>query len=674
MSLATDGFRSQFPPSVINSTILINWEMTIDATEARTIGTGMPTRFKQRVLVLQGGGALGAYEAGAFRAFYDWLAMQTREDENIFDVIAGTSIGAINASIIISHVKEEKKKGESPDATKRSSKTTKACWEGAADALDEFWLNKIPSSPLTSSYWISSFWGKGQRSTFFPDKASEESARRYYAAKESIVLGSRSVFSPAMPIYDFKYFDPFNTWFRSTNQRLKTSLEEFVKNFPLKTVADKNEPRLLTVTVDVATGKAVTFDSYAEKTEFKDTRYENQNPVVIKYKKGLAVEHVLASASVPINFDYQWIPLEYNYDDLASNRPQAPTTDNNRFRPFWDGGIMSNTPLSELLKAHRTFWMGRIGEQKLKEYLWFRSDHTMSGPLSSEEQDMVPNLDVYMINVWPDEIDSKYLPHDYDITQARQNDITFGDKTRADQEVAEDITDYGNLARRIREKVLNSKDELIKSSLKIKASSAKDPKLLKDLQDKVDLLNGLEQEIDKILDEACNDNRSSESRERYEKYGDLLLGQFDVEKVVRVERQADKNAIFNMMLDFTNETIVEMRAEGRHDALQTIIKNSIDLINHLLDQEDDDGDGKAISEKEKERLNKQLHNLRGILFEALNTLGESTEDKEYNEALSKLKDYLHAYQQIVGLPQATTMMMTATPQTSSLKKLWVLRY
>lgn len=59
------------------------------------------TRFKQRVLVMQGGGALGAYEAGAFRTFYDWLDMQTKEDENIFDVIAGTSIGAITASIIV---------------------------------------------------------------------------------------------------------------------------------------------------------------------------------------------------------------------------------------------------------------------------------------------------------------------------------------------------------------------------------------------------------------------------------------------------------------------------------------------------------------------------------------------------------------------------------------------
>jgi len=252
-----------------------------------------------------------------------------------------------------------------------------------------------------------------------------------------------------------------------------------------------------------------------------------------------------------------------------------------------------------------------------------------------------------MIDVWPNEIDRKYLPHDLDIAEARQNDITFGDKTQSDQEEAEDITDYGNLARRVRQKALDSKDALLKSALKIKEST-KDPALLKDLDHRIDQLNGLEQEFNKILDEVCNDHRSSESRERYEKYGDLLVGQFDVEKVLRVERQADKNAIFNMMLDFTEETIRKMRAQGRHDALQAIIKNSIDLINH----------DEPISEKEQVS---QLHHLRNLLSDALNTLGESTEDKEYNEALSKLKEYLQAYKQT---EKAT--------QTS--RKLFALRY
>ena len=59
---------------------------------------------KQRALIFQGGGALGAYEAGVYRVLYDWISRHVEnKDENIFDVIAGTSIGAINGAIILSH-------------------------------------------------------------------------------------------------------------------------------------------------------------------------------------------------------------------------------------------------------------------------------------------------------------------------------------------------------------------------------------------------------------------------------------------------------------------------------------------------------------------------------------------------------------------------------------------
>ena len=56
----------------------------------------------QRLLVLQGGGSLGAYEAGAFRAFYEKITQLDKEkgfkDKPFLDIIAGTSIGAINAA------------------------------------------------------------------------------------------------------------------------------------------------------------------------------------------------------------------------------------------------------------------------------------------------------------------------------------------------------------------------------------------------------------------------------------------------------------------------------------------------------------------------------------------------------------------------------------------------
>jgi NTE family protein len=60
----------------------------------------MPYSGEQRALVFQGGGSLGAYEAGAYHVLYHWIKRCLHQDENVFDIIAGTSIGAVNASII----------------------------------------------------------------------------------------------------------------------------------------------------------------------------------------------------------------------------------------------------------------------------------------------------------------------------------------------------------------------------------------------------------------------------------------------------------------------------------------------------------------------------------------------------------------------------------------------
>ena len=55
----------------------------------------------QRALVFQGGGSLGAYEAGAYKAIYELLSERDkkigREDKPLYHVVAGTSIGAMNA-------------------------------------------------------------------------------------------------------------------------------------------------------------------------------------------------------------------------------------------------------------------------------------------------------------------------------------------------------------------------------------------------------------------------------------------------------------------------------------------------------------------------------------------------------------------------------------------------
>src|SRR5919108_2238579 len=106
------------------------------------------------------------------------------------------------------------------------------------------------------------------------------------------------------------------------NKPLKTLLEEkYLTEFPLKTT--KGEPRLLLVTVDVQEGATVTFDSYGKLKKNDDgsiVKDEHGNPVyelkaeygeynnetqkyehVIEYPKGITIDHVLASASVPIS-------------------------------------------------------------------------------------------------------------------------------------------------------------------------------------------------------------------------------------------------------------------------------------------------------------------------------------------------------------------------------------
>src|SRR5687767_556258 len=111
---------------------------------------------EQRVLIFQGGAALGAYEAGAYKILYsrisENLKRQNRVDENVFDIVAGTSIGAINAAIIVSHVMENKKK--------HPSWSRLECWEGSAEKLEEFWIDSqtttgVEANPLFLAGWRS---------------------------------------------------------------------------------------------------------------------------------------------------------------------------------------------------------------------------------------------------------------------------------------------------------------------------------------------------------------------------------------------------------------------------------------------------------------------------------------------------------------------------------------
>ena len=89
---------------------------------------------------------------------------------------------------------------------------------------------------------------------------------------------------------------------------------------------------MLLIAADVETAKTAVFDSYDEIIDNKDIAGNDDNHVI-------TIDHVLASCAIPINFSY----VEING------------------RKYWDGGILSNTPVTELIHKHDEFWIKRLG-------------------------------------------------------------------------------------------------------------------------------------------------------------------------------------------------------------------------------------------------------------------------------------------------------------------------
>jgi NTE family protein len=164
----------------------------------------------ETVLILQGGGSLGAYECGVFK---------TLDKHNIkFDVIVGTSIGAINASIIVGS------RGDS-----------------AAETLENFWLELAEN---TTSIFL-------------------ESTRSYFSTLYASIWGNPHV---VLPIYGIP-----NPWIFSLNQPFlfdNTPLKKTLSNFIDFKKLNKKYPRLILTSVDIQEGTSVSFDS--SKTEIDE--------------------------------------------------------------------------------------------------------------------------------------------------------------------------------------------------------------------------------------------------------------------------------------------------------------------------------------------------------------------------------------------------------------------
>lgn len=161
----------------------------------------------QNVLLLQGGGALGAFECGVVKAM---------EEKKIYpDIIFGISIGAFNAAIIAGNPKN------------------------AATRLEQFWREISVNTP------------------YFP----KEYTRRMVSSMYSMMFGSPKFFTPRwfnqilhpceLPFNWTSFYDP---------SPVKKLLAEYIDFEGLKA----SPVRLLVSAVNVETAEFETFDSYVD--------------------------------------------------------------------------------------------------------------------------------------------------------------------------------------------------------------------------------------------------------------------------------------------------------------------------------------------------------------------------------------------------------------------------
>ncbi len=216
---------------------------------------GRPERCDRIALVLQGGGALGAYQAGVYQALHE-AGIEP-------DWVSGVSIGAINSAIIAGN----------PPA--RRLRQLRAFWETITD-------RKI---------W-----------PFTPDGDIFRRARNATSSWLTIVGGQPGFFSPQFPTPWTSLTGATTATSYYDSRPLRETLLELV-DFEL---LNERTTRFSVGAVNVLTGNFIYFDNAEEE---------------------IVPEHIMASGALPPALPMIKIGTDH----------------------FWDGGIVSNTPLQQLL-------------------------------------------------------------------------------------------------------------------------------------------------------------------------------------------------------------------------------------------------------------------------------------------------------------------------------------
>ena len=232
---------------------------------AGTLAAKVACDYRTVALVLQGGGALGAYQAGVFEALDEAGLQPTR--------LAGISIGALNAAIIAGNAPERR-----------------------VERLREFW-ETICRSPLWPGAPIPPWFDAVAWPTSWLNGLSGMAAWR------AMTEGQAGFFHPRQPPpFLGAHATPGSvSWYDTVP--LRTTLERLVD---FDRINDSRAMRVAVGAVNVSSGNFAYFDNRRER---------------------LRPEHFMASGALPPGFPAVEIDGEF----------------------YWDGGMVSNTPLYEVL-------------------------------------------------------------------------------------------------------------------------------------------------------------------------------------------------------------------------------------------------------------------------------------------------------------------------------------
>jgi hypothetical protein len=125
---------------------------------------------------------------------------------------------------------------------------------------------------------------------------------------------------------------------------------------------------------------------------------------VIRYENGIKSDFVLASCSIPINYDYSRLDAETRaliMEGQNVDKDPSSSKDGTAVRFFWDGGLLANTPLMQTVIAHRYYWHRvRKVEDNIPILLSFRgnmrsttrAESTLEAPCASHHNNPLESI------------------------------------------------------------------------------------------------------------------------------------------------------------------------------------------------------------------------------------------------------------------------------------------